>query len=113
MKESERLIAAKALIDSPEKWAQGSSAKDAQGFIVALHSPDAVSFCSLGAVGKLCSGSGYLDDETYEASRKYLRDACGTRLVTSYNDAPNRTHAEVMQMFDKAIQLAQSEGELK
>jgi hypothetical protein len=108
MKESERLRAALALIDSPEKWAQGASAKDSEGFIVALHAEDAVSFCSLGALGIKCSDKGYLDNEAYESSRTYLKRAAGQRLITEYNDT--RTHAEVMQMFDKAIQLAQAEG---
>lgn len=44
------LIAAKALIDTPEKWIKGSNAEDGNGIVVSLEDKRAVCFCTVGAV---------------------------------------------------------------
>ena len=81
----EQLIAAKALIDKPEKWCQGN-AIDAQGRI-----------CASQALRTITGGG--LADAEYEA----LADAMAGpgSLVCAWNDT--HTHAEVIAAFDRAI----------
>lgn len=68
---------ARARIDTPEKWA-----------------PQA----SLIAMGRVC------------AALQVLKDAIGLgpgQYVSSWNDNRRRMHAEVLQAFDRAIELAE------
>lgn len=94
MKASEILIKARELIEQPDRWAKGSM------------------------VGKcMCSGSA-----VDEAGRRFwrarnnamsiLRRSIGVVSLTdliAWNDAPERTHPEVLAAFDSAITLAQKE----
>lgn len=96
MQVSEQLIAAKAMIDKPEKWVQG-----VYGRID-------------GATGKycrLCSWAALIEagnrtaisEQTFIAANKL-----GNVSLIGFNDTDGRTHAEVMIAFDNAIKLAQS-----
>lgn len=102
MKESERLRAAKRLIENPENWLQEVYADEDD---ISL----ATCFCSLGAVKKV---RGELaDSPDANPTTKYLSlavaDLSSWRLVESFND--NSRHAEVMAMWDLAIELAEKD----
>ena len=102
MKTSEILIAAKALIDEPGKWTQGTYARNSDMEEVDSYSEDAVCFCSIGAIYRITP---------HIVSREgigYLRSAMGPSVVV-FNDT--HPHAEVMQMWDRAIELAKAEEE--
>lgn len=60
-------------------------------------------FCILGACG-WASG----DSDLYFDMREPLQKATGCEALSRWNDAPERTQAEVLAAFDKAIQLAES-----
>jgi hypothetical protein len=50
---------------------------------------------------------------TYTAVKKVLQSAVGTSYaggVANWNDAPERTQAEVLAAFDRAIELAEQEA---
>lgn len=95
------LEAARALIDTPEKWIKGMGAHSASGMPVSIFGPDAVSFSIVGAYARSC-GRGNVDREY--AVICALRAAMGVdELMYLWNDAPERTHAEVLELFDKAI----------
>ncbi len=80
------LEAARALIDTPEKWGKG----------VGCIPPKPPRCCVCSAVGRsrLKSES----DDVYRALGFQAWDDAAL-----WNDAPERTHAEVMELFDKAI----------
>ena len=105
MKISDVLIKAKTLIQDPESWTQGVSARDILYEPVPATSRDAVCFCTYGAVARALG----LENSTYyhEVARP-LKKACaaisGSSMVTEYNDT--HTHPEVLALFDKAIELA-------
>ena len=82
----ETLIAARGLIDTPEKWCQDAYERDGRR-------------CALAAVNQ-----GWRGPEAYHA----LLIACGddAKSIGEWNDAPERTHAEVMEAFDRAIEAA-------
>lgn len=85
----ENLIAAKALIDTPDKWIKDRFA-------------DGGCFCAAGA---LKYGSGFEAGEVWESAeyKALLAQVPGGRPLPSFNDDPNTTHADIMALFDRAI----------
>ena len=108
MKPSELLIKAKAVIADPKHWTQGSYAKDAEGRNVGPAKPDAVCWCSIGAIDKVAH-----EESTYAArfaATRYLAvvsDKYGYSGITDFND--NSSHKVVMKAWDKAIKLAKED----
>lgn len=90
------LRAARALIDSPEKWTQGAFARRADSeHACSIRDVGATRFCAAGAVVRAGGGG----DATAA-----LREATGHfGGLYAWNDAPERTHAEVLAVFDRAI----------
>jgi hypothetical protein len=88
----ENLIAAKALIDTPEKWGKGG-----------YRDPFTGRLCAYGALGVAERG----DARNYSEALAYrLRVAVPDRFhgrVAEYNDHPDTTHADIMALFDRAI----------
>ncbi len=76
------------LLDSEEKWCKGSNAKDENGIAVIPESPRAIKWCLVGAVYKTRPF-----DTVWEDIEK-LRAHLGL-VISDYNDAPERTFAEV------------------
>lgn len=86
------LIAAKAVIDTPEKWGKG----------LTRNNP-----CSLEACWYVASPRERVRrDDMREALRSVIPD--GYEGVADFNDSPETTHADVMSMFDRAISAAES-----
>lgn len=106
MKPSEILKQAKELISDKSKHTTGQYARGLDGWNADPLSPEACKWCSIGAVIKV-SG----EDNVFSKSCKYLYYSQGhTNVgVTLLNDT--KPHEEVMQMFDRAIELAISKGE--
>jgi hypothetical protein len=94
MKPSDVLIQAKQLISSPTKWCQGSF-------------DEGEKHCAVGAIMTIAET---LQDKSpsYRA-RTYLMELVG--IATEWNDSPYRTHQEVMETFDKAIERAKKNSE--
>lgn len=106
MKTSEILIAAKALIDQPEKWTQHHAARNADGEQSSFNPATkeftgAVCYCSWGALYAVEK----LMPATYSDAWNTLCDSAIAPI--SFNDAHGRKHSEVMAMYDKAIRLAE------
>jgi hypothetical protein len=100
MKTSEHLIKAKQLISTHDKWTQGTCARDGQGNEVVYSSDLARCFCSYGALLAVNS-----DRFVIEKSARILRCGFDTfGAIGPYNDS--HTHAEVMEGFDRAIEIA-------
>ena len=108
-----RLIAARALIDTPEKWTKGAYQRDAAGNEVVnfergswRSTATAPQFhCVSGAIMNVCH-----ENREDVAIFLHLGKSIGLDCepfyppITSWNDAPERTHAEVMLAFDRAIE---------
>lgn len=75
-------------------WTQGAFSRDVKGNSASLMR-GAVCWCALGAIAAVYSG------ETFQPLEK-LYGAIGTCSVFSWNDHPERTHAEVIEAFRKA-----------
>lgn len=100
---ADNLRAAKALIDTPEKWTKGAFARGRHGFSVDVSSPIATCFCLRGAVHAV-TGNGRRTRDVFSA----LERAVGRRGLAQWNDRISRTHADVMAAFDQAIAAAES-----
>lgn len=104
MKLSEKLKAAKSKIDSPEKWTQGVLHRNRFGD--SCHEYMACSHCSIGAL-KVANGIARLYDSIdilEEIIAEQYFDSKWSSLE-DFND--NMEHSDVMQVFDKAIALAE------
>ena len=115
----DRLIAARALIDTPAKWTQGANQRDSEGnSTVRLTGHPVVSRCASGAIqssaveGNLISGECSILLDHFQRTIE-MRTGSLYSSVMHWNDYPERTHAEVMQAFDLAIEDASRGGGLK
>lgn len=91
----DNLIAAKALIDTPEKWAKGS-------MIIGDR------LCVVGAIGVARKWDAQaFETPEYAALDRSLPaiNLTGYR-VSRYNDHPNTTHDDIMALLDRAIEAA-------
>lgn len=81
------LIAARALLDTPEKWWRGSNHTGVEDNcrcpITAINDPWVMRLCRLFA-----AAAGLADD---------------VQEIADWHDDPARTHAEVLAAFDRAI----------
>lgn len=85
----ENLIAAKALIDTPEKWGKGT------------YEPSPGCYCALGALDAASEGGRWTPFEVMAALTIALPDSA--KDIVAFNDDPNTTHADIMALFDRAI----------
>lgn len=99
---AEVLRKARAKITPEGAWTQEYLARDAANCPVSEVDPSAVCWCAFGVIGAVSSM------DTWMAAIGIFGRAIGERAIGYWNDAPERTHAEVLAAFDKAI--AASEG---
>ena len=104
----ENLIAAKALIDTPEKWAHEDAARRYNG---------GNCLCAVDAVAEVVGNSW---DECGERERDFLEAAVPPDFkrapnqdeflhrAAQFNDHPNTTHADILALFDRAIAAAEA-----
>lgn len=113
MKNVEILTAARDLLNDPAKWMKGD-----------FCNMDRTCFCGLGAIAEV---QGVFDPDSLNAmtvsdvleskAADYLRQAVleidphhdKGHTFAPFNDAPHRTHAEVINAFDIAIEKAKGE----
>ena len=108
MKPSELLIKAKAVIADPKHWTQGWYAHNADGFDVGSCEPEAVCWCSVGALDKVAHEEGAVDARFEAASYLFkVADEFGCSDIPDLND--HSSHETVMKAWDKAIKLAKED----
>lgn len=104
-KPSQQLRAARKLLTARSRWTKGYYARNLQGEITEPNSRDAVCFCSLGAMRKVSGSQHSLAlSFLYKAVEK-IDGPCAT--VASYNDNDKTAHADVLKLFDVAIEIAE------
>lgn len=85
----ENLIAAKALIDTPEKWIKG----ELHEVVGARHC-----YCIYGALAQVVR-----TEEDDAGVVGALRAVAPHRYLSVFNDAATTTHADIMALFQRAI----------
>lgn len=91
----ENLIAAKALIDTPEKWCKGRR-HVFYGYTTPHGAVIVKKYCAEGAMDAV----GGLSPERQALLNQTPR-AYGN--VAEFNDSPDTTHADIMALFQRAI----------
>jgi hypothetical protein len=93
-KTKELLVAAKALISNEENWCQGGYSKKKED--------GTISYCAVGAIMMaITSDTEERMEERVGAQEELRRHTNDSRSIAMFNDS--HTHAEVMELFDKAI----------
>jgi hypothetical protein len=97
-----KLREARALIE--RGWTQGGYARTVGGRIIGPKEAKASCWCSLGAIFAVTDV-----DDCYLVANA-VEDAAETENIVHWNDAPERTQADVLAAFDRAIELAEQEA---
>jgi hypothetical protein len=86
-----------ALVRNPETWTQANYGEDAAGNECGWRSPDAVKFCSAGALCRVEESPGVHHSDAIEV-RVALSRSMG--ILVRFNDT--HTHAEVVAAWERA-----------
>lgn len=98
------LVAARKLIELPEHWTQHETARTFDDVPTTPNSPCAEKFCIGGAVVAV-NPSGAVQALVVDLLAKAIGES-GAMGVVEWNDSLGRTHAEALQAYDRAIELA-------
>ena len=103
METREILIAARAIITEPEHWTQGHSARTASGDPITIGDPIAYAFCASGAIWRSLDND--VADSKLHSAFGALNEClpAGFESVVDYNDADATRHADVIALFNRAI----------
>jgi hypothetical protein len=106
---TQTLIAAKQLLSDPKHWIKGDLAKNESGAVVDPMASDAICWCMNGAMIKVTESNNLARIIQEMDAQDYLYKAIPVPYVSSYNDADETTHQDIMNVFDKAIELSRKE----
>lgn len=88
----------KELLATEDKWCKYVFSKDIKGNeVLNPESPKAVQWCILGAIGKCY----HLGTPELKTILDKVENALGTREIGKWNNAPERTHKEVLDLVTK------------
>lgn len=105
------LAKTRALIENPGQWTKGSSARDACGTTRNSCSVLAICFCLDGALVRACwevaqdTFPHRTDWDLYREAEAHVRMTLGDDPIR-FNDDPETTHDEVLELLDKAHSTA-------
>lgn len=98
---------ARALLDDPQKWCQGAYARAPGGNPIGPETKGAVQWCAVGALRKVAGGPDA--DGIHEAVHELNASIRSPGEILSFNDADRRKHAQVLKVFDRAIERLEGE----
>lgn len=101
MNVSEILSKAADLIEPEGAWTQGSAARDANGHEIDPQSREAACWCVYGALDRVAG-------DRFQRGIGFIEEATGQVLISVWNDAPERTQAEVVAKLREAAELART-----
>ena len=95
----EVLKAARGLLSDERRWTKGAWARDATGRAIKSREPGAVCYCPVSAI--------YLHDPDGRTGTcaVHALGVGGAAELVDYSDAEETTHADIMRLFDRAIEL--------
>lgn len=106
MKQFEILRKARELIADSTRWTKGAFARDEYGYPCSADDPYARVYCAIGAIEHFACAEVHTKDsmECWYAELTLQEFVGDNQSVTEFNDS--HTHAEVLAVFDRAIELA-------
>lgn len=96
------------LIEPEGAWTRFVFARDASGRRVSEQDPSATCWCAAGAI-TVTAGGGFFGEGAWKA-RSALLEALGAGIIPNWNDAPDRTQAEVVAKLREAAEKAREQG---
>lgn len=91
------------LLDQPEKWTRGATARDSEGHIQCSSSPEATCWCLLGACYRCGIAEG---SEQYEklagTIEEMFPDRAEPDVLVSFNDNPATCFADIRAVIEAA-----------
>ncbi len=96
----EILIAARAVLSGPKAWTKKAFARNTYGVRIRPTAVSATCFCMIGAIDHVAPTG----PEKFDAKRELTCAIPGGRAVTDFNDDPRTTQADVLAVFDRAIE---------
>lgn len=96
----EILKAARAKIANPENWTRGVYARTKDDECTNPNTADACKFCVLGSLHSVTTGMSQFCEVTHEL-RQYIPEP---KMLSLFNDNESTTHADVLKLFDTAIE---------
>jgi hypothetical protein len=118
MKTSEFLRAAKAVIDTPEKWTKLAAARYGPGGVSCHPAADnATCFCMTGATERAYWRSfdtlpnPQVRINALEVLQRAIKGMNMWTTTESFNDRPSTKHEQVMAVYDAAIAERDSQGD--
>ena len=101
------LVAARERIADEKNWTQYTAAKDSKGDWCDPHTAAAVCWCATGAVMAAIPVAadyyGLYTQATAALKYELIMHLYPTQFLVEFNDHPERTHAEVLALFDRTI----------
>lgn len=96
------LQAARLLLDDPRHWTKGWEARDKSGGGVSPGDYAAACWCGRGALWAVAPDDQWSrSDASAEVEAQLPLGDWDS--IPSYNDAPRRTHADILALYDRAI----------
>lgn len=99
------LVRTRALIAKPANWTQGTAARDRLGFPVSPRNSEAVCWCLSGALCKVCLAVKVDITQVLCVTHAAIQLHSEHIGIHAFNDAMGRTHADVLQLLDKLIDV--------
>lgn len=105
---TDALVRAKKVIEDPSSWCRGACARDEGNLVVASHSMAACRWCAHGALLKAFGGVVTAEFHNCESLLCASLPETKHRHYMGYQDDLATRHADVMEMFDRAIALSRA-----
>jgi hypothetical protein len=106
MKDSELFAGMRELLADPKRWTKGEAARNASGYFTPPFEREAVCWCLLGAAAKVV-GSDSIFKDVFNTVSCYMQVTNTSYTFThAWNDADERTHADVLAFLDAAHEAA-------
>ncbi len=96
---------ARKLLSKPERWGKGQFAVTADGLVCDALGRNATKFCMIGAIVRANKRDDKNSDDAIDLL-EFLRQ----QKLSAWNDAPRRTHAQVLRLLDRGIARAETGG---
>ena len=100
----------RALLSDRGAWVQGDFAVSKDGTPTPLSCSSACAWCLIGALHKVTQPFNCEDDSNaYHAIHLAIREETGSGIsdIVDFNDHPSTTHADVLRVLDRAIEISQ------
>lgn len=89
--------------NNPDTWFKGGVAGDGMGHsLVDANDPDATCWCTIGLLTKAATELNNDSESIYDVM-DFLYPHVPGEFISVYNDAPETTHADIVNMFKKGI----------